>query len=146
MKFTNQKIENMQNVLTVIGNKEIDNPVLALKIARNNYNLTADTVDNITNDNGQVDGDAIDGIHSRQIIDLENGIIESAYIKEFQSIPECAPPLCCLFVVHSFQGFFYAPKNQLRRFFFREFSFFSVYLDSCDKFNIFHVYHLCCIL
>ena len=40
MKFTNQKIENMQNVLTVIGNKEIDNPVLALKIARNNYNLT----------------------------------------------------------------------------------------------------------
>lgn len=26
MKFTNQKIENMQNVLTVIGNKEIDNP------------------------------------------------------------------------------------------------------------------------
>lgn len=40
MKFTNQKIENMQNVLTAIGNKEINNPVLALKIARNNYNLT----------------------------------------------------------------------------------------------------------
>lgn len=40
MRFTNQKIENMQNVLTAVGNKEIDNPVLALKIARNNYNLT----------------------------------------------------------------------------------------------------------
>ena len=39
-------------------------------------------MDNITNDNGQVDGDAIDGIHSRQIVDLENGIIESAYIKD----------------------------------------------------------------
>lgn len=40
MRFTNQKIENMQNVLTAVRNKEIDNPVLALKIARNNYNLT----------------------------------------------------------------------------------------------------------
>lgn len=26
MRFTNQKIENMQNVLTAVGNKEIDNP------------------------------------------------------------------------------------------------------------------------
>lgn len=58
------------------------NKVLAFDELAQKYEDTADTVDNITNDNGQVDGDAIDGIHSRQIIDLENGIIESAYIKE----------------------------------------------------------------
>lgn len=58
------------------------NKVLTFDELTQKYEDTADTVDNITNDNGQVDGDAIDGIHSRQIIDLENGIIESAYIKE----------------------------------------------------------------
>lgn len=58
------------------------NKVLTFDELAQKYEDTADTVDNITNDNGQVDGDAIDGIHSRQIIDLENGIIESAYIKE----------------------------------------------------------------
>lgn len=40
MRITNQQIENIQSVLTEVGNKEIDDPVLALKIARNNYNLT----------------------------------------------------------------------------------------------------------
>lgn len=58
------------------------NKVLTFDELAQKYEDTADTVDNITNDNGQIDGDAIDGIHSRQIIDLENGIIESAYIKE----------------------------------------------------------------
>lgn len=58
------------------------NKVLTFDELAQKYEDTADTVDNITNDNGQIDGDAIDGIHSSQIIDLENGIIESAYIKE----------------------------------------------------------------
>lgn len=58
------------------------NKVLTFDELAQKYEDTADTVDNITNDNGQVDGDAIDGIHSRQIVDLENGIIESAYIKD----------------------------------------------------------------
>lgn len=58
------------------------NKVLTFDELAQKYEDTADTVDNITNDNGQVDGDAIDGIHSRQIVDLENGIIESAYIQD----------------------------------------------------------------
>ena len=58
------------------------NKVLTFDELAQKYEDTADTVDNITNNNGQIDGDAIDGIHSSQIIDLENGIIESAYIKE----------------------------------------------------------------
>lgn len=58
------------------------NKVLTFDELAQKYEDTADTVDNITNDNSQVDGDAIDGIHSRQIVDLENGIIESAYIKD----------------------------------------------------------------
>ena len=44
------------------------------------YEDTASTVDNITNDNGQIDGDTIDGIYSSQIIDLENAIVNSATI------------------------------------------------------------------
>ena len=40
MKITNQQAENLQNILTAVGNKELDDPVLALKIARNNYNIT----------------------------------------------------------------------------------------------------------
>lgn len=44
------------------------------------YETTSSTVDNITNDNGQIDGDAIDGIHSDQIVDLENAIVSSATI------------------------------------------------------------------
>ena len=32
MRITNQQIENIQSVLTEVGNKEIDDPVLALKI------------------------------------------------------------------------------------------------------------------
>ena len=58
------------------------NKVLTFDELAQKYEDTADTVDNITNNNGQIDGDAIDGIHSSQIVDLENGIIESAYIKE----------------------------------------------------------------
>lgn len=40
MKITNQQAENLQNILAAVGNKELDDPVLALKIARNNYNIT----------------------------------------------------------------------------------------------------------
>ena len=58
------------------------NKTLTFEEMARKYEQAANTVDNITNDNGQVDGDAIDGIYSKQIYDLENGIIESAYIKE----------------------------------------------------------------
>lgn len=56
------------------------NKVLTFDELAEKYDDAADTVENITNDNGQVDGDTIDGIYSSQIYDLENAIISSATI------------------------------------------------------------------
>lgn len=56
------------------------NKVLTFDELAQKYEDTSETVDNITNDNGQVDGDTIDGIYSSQIYDLENAIIGSATI------------------------------------------------------------------
>lgn len=56
------------------------NKVLTFDELAEKYDDAADTVENITNDNGQVDGDTIDGIYSSQIYDLENAIIGSATI------------------------------------------------------------------
>ena len=49
------------------------------------FDELVNTVDNITNDNGQIDGDAIDGIYSRQIVDLENAIVSSVHIKNLDA-------------------------------------------------------------
>lgn len=49
------------------------------------FDELVNTVDNITNDNGQIDGDAIDGIYSRQIVDLENAIVNSVHIKNLDA-------------------------------------------------------------
>lgn len=56
------------------------NKVLTFDELAQKYEDTSETVDNITNDNGQIDGDAIDGIYSRQVVDLENAIVQSATI------------------------------------------------------------------
>ena len=56
------------------------NKVLTFDELAQKYEDTSNTVDNITNDNGQIDGDTIDGIYSSQVIDLENAIISSATI------------------------------------------------------------------
>lgn len=56
------------------------NKVLTFDELAQKYEETSSTVDNITNDNGQIDGDTIDGIYSRQVVDLENAIINSATI------------------------------------------------------------------
>lgn len=56
------------------------NKVLTFDELAQKYEDTSETVDNITNDNGQVDGDTIDGIYSSQIYDLDNAIISSATI------------------------------------------------------------------
>lgn len=61
------------------------NKVLTFDELAQKYEDTANTVDNITNDNGQIDGDTIDGIYSRQVIDLEDGIINSVYIQELNT-------------------------------------------------------------
>lgn len=61
------------------------NKVLTFDELAQKYEDTANTVDNITNDNGQIDGDTIDGIYSRQIIDLEDGIVNSVYIKNLDA-------------------------------------------------------------
>lgn len=56
------------------------NKVLTFDELAQKYEDTSETVDNITNDNGQIDGDTIDGIYSRQVVDLENAIVQSATI------------------------------------------------------------------
>lgn len=61
------------------------NKVLTFDELAQKYEDTANTVDNITNDNGQIDGDTIDGIYSRQIVDLENAIVSSAYIQDLDA-------------------------------------------------------------
>lgn len=61
------------------------NKVLTFDELAQKYEDTVNTVDNITNDNGQIDGDAIDGIHSRQIVDLENAIVSSVHIKDLDA-------------------------------------------------------------
>lgn len=61
------------------------NKVLAFDEFAQKYEDTVNTVDNITNDNGQIDGDAIDGIYSRQIVDLENAIVSSVHIKDLDA-------------------------------------------------------------
>lgn len=61
------------------------NKVLAFDELAQKYEDTVNTVDNITNDNGQIDGDAIDGIYSRQIVDLENAIVSSVHIKDLDA-------------------------------------------------------------
>lgn len=58
------------------------NKVLTFDELAQKYEDTSNTVDNITNDNGQIDGDTIDGIYSRQIVDLENAIVQSATIMD----------------------------------------------------------------
>ena len=58
------------------------NKVLTFDELAQKYDDAANTVDNITNDNGQIDGDTIDGIYSRQIVDLENAIVQSATIMD----------------------------------------------------------------
>lgn len=61
------------------------NKVLTFDEFAQKYEDTVNTVDNITNDNGQIDGDAIDGIYSRQIVDLENAIVSSVHIKDLDA-------------------------------------------------------------
>lgn len=61
------------------------NKVLTFDELAQKYEDTAGTVDNITNDNGQIDGDTIDGIYSSQIYDLENAIISSTTIVDLKA-------------------------------------------------------------
>lgn len=61
------------------------NKVLTFDELAQKYEDTVNTVDNITNDNGQIDGDAIDGIYSGQIVDLENAIVSSVHIKDLDA-------------------------------------------------------------
>lgn len=63
-----------------LANKTLTFDELAQK-----YENAADTVENITNDNGEIDGDAIDSIHSRQVVDLEDAIVQSATIIELNT-------------------------------------------------------------
>ena len=48
-------------------------------------NSTAETLDLITVDNGTIDGATINQILSRQIVDLENAIVQSVYIQDLDA-------------------------------------------------------------
>lgn len=57
---------------------EISNLKLTFSEYVQKYNNAADTVDNITNDNGTVDGDAIDNIDASKVLNLETVIANNA--------------------------------------------------------------------
>ena len=61
------------------------NTVLNFEEMASKFNETADTVDNITSDNGTVRGSTIDSIESRQIVDLENTVINYSKIKTLEA-------------------------------------------------------------
>jgi phage minor structural protein len=56
---------------------EISNLKLTFSAYIQKYNSTCDTVDNITNDNGTVDGDAIDNIDASKVLNLDEIISKS---------------------------------------------------------------------
>ena len=62
---------------------EISNVKLSFEKLAQKYDDTSDTVDNITTDNGTVDGDAIDNIHASKVLQLDEVIANSA---KFQQI------------------------------------------------------------
>lgn len=62
---------------------EISNTKLSFEELTQKYDDTSDTVDNITTDNGTVDGDAIDNIPASKVLQLDEVIANSA---KFQQI------------------------------------------------------------
>lgn len=64
---------------------EISNTVLSFEEYAKRAQDAANAVGNITNDNGQIDGDTVDKIYSRQVVDLENSVVEMAVIKDLQT-------------------------------------------------------------
>ncbi len=61
---------------------EISNVKLTFEELAQKYEGTADTVDNITTDNGTVDGDAIDSIPASKVLELDEVIANSAKFKQ----------------------------------------------------------------
>ena len=57
---------------------EISNLKLTFSAYTQKYNSTCNTVDNITNDNGTVDGDAIDNIDASKVLNLDEIISKNA--------------------------------------------------------------------
>lgn len=57
---------------------EISNLKLSFSSYVNKYNNTTDTVDNITNDNGTVDGDCIDNIDASKVLNIDTVIANNA--------------------------------------------------------------------
>lgn len=64
---------------------EIANKKLTFDELQQKYEQTSNTVDNITSTDGTIDGSSIDKIESKQIIDLENAIVNSATIIELNT-------------------------------------------------------------
>lgn len=61
------------------------NKVLTFDEMVQKYDDAAATVDNITTDNGTVNGETVDAIRTAQIVDLENAIVTSAYIQNLST-------------------------------------------------------------
>ncbi|MFQ7287629.1 MAG: phage tail protein [Lacrimispora saccharolytica] len=64
------------------------NKVLTFEELAQKYDTAAETIDNVTNDNGQIDGDTIDELPAGKVTDLDttidNAIIGSAVIGDLQ--------------------------------------------------------------
>lgn len=64
------------------------NKVLTFEELAQKYDTAAETIDNVTNDNGQIDGDAIDELPADKVTNLDtvidNAIIHSAVIGDLQ--------------------------------------------------------------
>lgn len=75
-----QRIVKLKSYLENPGENtcEISNLKLTFSAYIQKYNSTCDTVDNITNDNGTVDGDAIDNIDASKVLNLDEIISKNA--------------------------------------------------------------------
>lgn len=61
------------------------NKTLTFSELASRYQDTADTVDNITTDNGTLDGSAVDSLDAEKLVNLEGQIIKSAHIKQLDA-------------------------------------------------------------
>ena len=61
------------------------NKVLTFDEMMQKYDDAAATVDNITSDNGTINGSTVDAIETRQIVDLENTVVNYAYITDLHA-------------------------------------------------------------
>ncbi len=90
-RSTNTKIKQRVKQKTEYPNNpqnntvEIANRKLTFDEMNEKYSYTSDTVDNITTDNGTVDGDAIDTIDASKVLNIDTVIADSGTFKQLKA-------------------------------------------------------------